>query len=420
MALASLAALTLYSTLSLALRSPSRAKIAEAFERIGRADRFNRFATLESHFLLATAIVRSGAVLLLLIAVLYAGEARADEVTLGHTAATCAVAWVALLIFGVGIPHAWEKYAGDWLIVRCWVVLEVTRWVCRPLIVVMEVFDPLVRRLAGVPAPDAQSVADEMEQEILTVVSEGELHGAVDEEEKEMIESVIELGDMRVSEIMTPRTEIVALPADADFQTVLTTIRDEGHSRIPVFEENVDTVLGVLYAKDLLGRDAATPLDLRTVLRKPLFVPESKRVPDLLAELKRQKVHIAIVLDEYGGTAGLVTLEDIIEELVGDLADEYETPEPAEYKKVDDHTYEIDARMRIDDLGDQLDIELPDNEDYETLGGFVFSTLGKIPKVGETCRHGNVAIKVIGAEPRRVTRLLLKITPGANRSDGEG
>jgi CBS domain containing-hemolysin-like protein len=127
---------------------------------------------------------------------------------------------------------------------------------------------------------------------------------------------------------------------------------------------------------------------------------------------------MAVILDEYGGTAGLVTIEDILEELVGEITDEYDAAAPAELKRIDDHTVEVDARMRIDDLNDQLDIELPEDEDYETIGGFVFSTLGKVPETGERCEHNNVGIQVIAAEPRRIVRLRLEITPSAENNLG--
>ncbi len=242
-------------------------------------------------------------------------------------------------------------------------------------------------------------------------MSEGERHGAVDEEEKEMIESVIELSDTRVEEIMTPRTEVVAIPKDADLDNVLETIRAKGHSRIPVYDETIDTILGVLYAKDLLQKEANAPFDLTTTMRKAFFIPESKLVRDLLREFQEQKLHIAVVLDEYGGTAGLVTIEDILEELVGEIRDEYDPTAPVEIKRLDEHTVEVDARMRVDDLNDQLDIELPEDGDYETIGGFVFSRMGKIPKIGERFEHDNIGIDVIAAEPRRITRLRLSVLP---------
>jgi CBS domain containing-hemolysin-like protein len=263
---------------------------------------------------------------------------------------------------------------------------------------------------------DAKSYADELEQQILEMVSEGELHGAVDEEEKEMIESVIELTDTRVEEIMTPRTDVVAIPRDASLDEVLGTVRAKGHSRIPVYDDTIDTILGVLYAKDLLLRDERVPFDLSAIMRKVLFIPESKLVRELLREFQEQKLHIAVVLDEYGGTAGLVTIEDILEELVGEIRDEYDPTAPAELKLIDEGTAEVDARMRIDDLNDQLDIELPEDEDYETIGGFVFSRMGKIPKVGERYEHDNVAIQVIAAEARRIIRLRLSVAPQSPRN----
>lgn len=407
--LAGLLALTLVSTLNLALRSPARARVAEQFARRGREHLFEGFLARRGQYLLATAALRSASVFVLFVTVLYRSEAGQARIGFGRILLACTVAGVLLLIFGVAIPYAWAKSSSEGLVVRFLPLLVVLRALCLPVIKFLELFDPILRRLSGAPVLDAQSTADELEQEILDVVSEGELHGAVDEEEKEMIESVIELGDTHVVEIMTPRTEIVALPAEADLPAVLDMIRTKGHSRIPVYEGTIDTILGVLYAKDLLGRTEEGPFQLRAVMRKASFIPESKLVRDLLREFQKQKVHIAIVLDEYGGTAGLATIEDILEELVGEITDEYETTSPAALKRIDETTYEVDARMRIDEINDQLNVLLPDDRDYETIGGFVFSTLGKIPKVGERCQFDNIGIQVLAAEPRRITRLLLKL-----------
>ena len=418
--LAGIILLTLTSTLNVALRMPTRARIAEEFSRRGGAGRLEAFIAMRPKYMLTMAILRSVSVGVLFVTVLYAVEAGEATVQLSRTVLACLVAWSFLLVFGVAIPYAWAKYRGDWLIVRLLPFLWLGRLVCLPVMVFVELFDPLVRRLAGAPVRDAKAFADELEQEIFNVVEEGELHGVVDEGEKEMIESVIEMGDTRVEEIMTPRTDVVAMPVGSDLNAVLDTIRSQGHSRIPVYDETIDTILGVLYVKDLLGRDDEKPFQLRAIMRKALFIPESKLVRDLLRDFQKQKVHMAVVLDEYGGTAGLVTIEDILEELVGELADEYEAAAPAEVKRIDDRTYEVDARMRIDDLSDQLHITLPDNQDYETIGGFVFSTLGKIPKVGERCEHANVGIQVLAAEPRRITRLLLHINSPAETKELEG
>ncbi len=413
-----LIALTLFSTLNLALRLPSRVRIAEQFDKVGRESALEGFVSIRPQYLLATAVLRSVATLaLVLIALSYirTGDvpARALDAVLA-----CALALFLVLVFGVAIPNAWAKYAGESLIVRVLPFLSVVRFVCYPVIVFLEVFDPLVRRLSGVPIRDAKSYADELEQEILNVISEGERHGAVDEQEKEMIESVIELADTHVDQIMTPRTEIVAIPKETNRDTVLDTIRAKGHSRIPVYDGTIDKILGVLYAKDLLHRTDDEPFDLTAIMRRVPFIPEPKLVRELLREFQAPKLHIAIVLDEYGGTAGLVTIEDILEELVGEIRDEYDPTAPVEIERIDDQTVEVDARMRVDDLNDKLDIELPEDDDYETIGGFVFSRLGKIPRVGEGLEHNNVGIQVIGAEPRRITRLRLNIasTSDSNRA----
>ncbi|MCO6437670.1 MAG: HlyC/CorC family transporter [Phycisphaerae bacterium] len=418
--LISLGALMLFTALNLALRSPARARLGEQFEKRGRETAFEVFALRRSQYILATAILRAATVIALFVAILdYVGVFDA-EAQLWQTLAASGAAWLLVLIVGVAIPSAWAKYAGDQLIIATLPLLEAARLGCYPLIIVLELFDPFVRRLAGVPVRDAAYFAQEFEQEILNAVSEGERHGAVDEEEAEMIESVIELGDRTVEEIMTPRTDIVALPRDADLATVLDTIRQKGHSRVPVFDETIDHVLGVLYAKDLLRRDESRPFQLTTVMREALFIPESKPVRELLREFQQKRVHIAVVLDEYGGTAGLVTIEDILEELVGDITDEYDTSKPAELVQVDEHTAEVDARMRVDELNDELDIELPDEEDFETIGGFVFSKLGRIPSVGEKVEHDNVTVRVIAADARRILRVRLEISPAEQANQVAG
>lgn len=415
-----LVALTLFATLNLALRVPSRVRLSDRFERLGFEDRFERFVTLRPQLMLATAVLRAGATLVLVYAILVQAASGRGDVAGSATWVAWCIALGLVLIFGVAIPNAWAKYAGESLIVRMLPLLFIIRVLCFPITVVLEWFDPLVRRLAGVPVQDANSFADELEQEILAAVSEGERHGAVDEQEKEMIESVIELTDTRVEEIMTPRTEIIALAQGTPLEKVLSLIRDRGHSRIPVYDDTIDTILGVLYVKDLLLRDESAPFDLRTEMRRAFFIPESKPVRELLREFQTQKIHIAVVLDEYGGTAGLVTIEDILEELVGEIADEYDEESPVELKRIDENTVEVDARMRIDDLNDELKLHLPEDEDFETIGGLVFSRLGKIPTVGERWEDEQITVAVVGAEPRRITRLRLTIRSNhANDKNGD-
>lgn len=409
--------LLLLSTMSFALRNTSRVRLAEQFEAVGHREDLEPFIAKRAAYGLAASVARSAAVLVVLVVILGLMLPLDRNDPLRSIIVGAGGSWLIVLVFGVAIPNAWAKYSGDWLLVRLVPLLTAVTILLSPLTLLLNVFDPLVRRLAGVPKRDAQTQADEMEQEILDAVSEGELHGAVDEEEKEMIESVIELSETRVEEIMTPRTDMVAVAVESGRDAVYELLRTEGHSRIPVYDGTIDNVLGVLYAKDLLFDSGDNGFDLRKMMRRALFIPESKAVRELLREFQAQKVHIAVVLDEYGGTAGLVTIEDILEELVGEIADEYETDEPEELKRIDERTVEVDARMRIDDLNDELGVELPEDEDYETIGGFVFSTLGRIPKPGDTCRHEDIGVEVIAAEPRRITRVRIEVKQSGDEDE---
>ena len=183
---------------------------------------------------------------------------------------------------------------------------------------------------------------------------------------------------------------------------------------LPIFyEENIDNIVGLVYAKDLLAQIGKDPAQfcLRDQIREAYFVPESKSLRSLLHEFQNQKLHIAVVLDEYGGTAGIVTLEDILEELVGEIADEYEETPPESIKELDEHTIEVDARTYVDDLNDEYELNLPEDEDYDTVGGFVFSRLGYVPKTGERFDYQNLQFTIASAEPRRINRITIRKRP---------
>lgn len=403
--------LMIAATLNLALRLPTRSRFVEAFERLTKDHLLENFVAHRAQFSIAIAIVRAASLIALVVTVFLHVGVIGQKAKFPILLQASLTSWLLVLLFGVAIPNAWAKYCGPWLVARFLPFMTAVDYLTRPIAFVLEFIDPVIRRLAGVPIKDAKAFADELEQQILDVVSEGERQGAVDEEEKEMIESVIEFSETQVEEIMTPRTDMVALPADSSLDSIMDNIRTQGHSRIPIYEESVDSILGILYVKDLLRRDPEESFDLKQTMRNALFIPESKFVRDLLREFQEKKVSIAIVLDEYGGTAGLVTIEDIVEELVGDITDEYDGDPAVEFQRIDDLTVEVDARMRIDELNDELDISLPEDEDYETIGGFVFATLGKIPAAGESCEFENVSIQVVAAEARKITRLRLHFSP---------
>jgi putative hemolysin len=272
----------------------------------------------------------------------------------------------------------------------------------------------LVRLLGGKEKPQGGYLSTE---ELKLLVETGSEQGGIEEEEKEMIHGVIELAEKRVHEVMVPRIGIRAVNVDDPIDVVLDMIVRAGHSRLPVFEENLDNIVGILYAKDLLpylkgnGRSNGA-IDIRSLVRAPVYVPESKAVDDLLHEMQVAKRHIAIVVDEYGGTAGLVTLEDVVEEIVGEIQDEYDTEEAMVEDVSDEETiaYRLDGRVSMDDLRDLFDLsddDEPDEEAYDTVGGFVVHRVGRIPLPGAQIdfRDG-VAVRVETAEPRRVARVV--------------
>ncbi len=409
--LISLLAILLFTTLNLSLRVFSRSKLEERFEQLGMAAAWEPFMMTRVEYALGAAVLRSVAVLAMVWAAIYLVDIFDPTRSPWRTVGTFAGAWLLLLVFGVALPNAFAKYVGEALIVWSLPLLRLVRIICFPAILLQEWLDALMAVISGAPPKGSHSYIVELEQEILDAVSEGERHGAVDEEEKEMIESVIELADTQVAEIMTPRTDIVALPKDADYAQVREVIRTKGYSRVPIYEETIDAIQGVLYAKDILMREGDGPFQVAALMRPPMFIPETKPVRELLREFQLQKIHLAIVLDEYGGTAGLVTIEDILEELVGEIADEYEQSEPEELLRIDEQTVEMDARMNIHDVNHELELDLPEDQDYDTIGGFVFAQLGRIPKPGEHFMFQKVRFEVLKADPRRVLRLRLHIIP---------
>ena len=391
---------------SLSLRSFSRVKLQEAFRRAGREHLIDNF--IENVELLTitcgTLRVIANTSMIFILAFLMAEK---------HFALALVLSICIVELFTLIIPHAWAKHTGEFVLPRTYRFLKLFLIVSKPLLAVFKLHDTLVQRLAGIQETNPEQEMEERQEEILNVVEQGKIEGVVDEEELEMIENVLELDETVAEEIMTPRTDLVAINAEDSLDAILETIRDKGHSRIPVYEKNIDRITGLIYAKDLLteiGKDP-TQFKLADKIRPPYFVPESKPLRDLLHEFQNQKLHIAVVLDEYGGTAGIVTIEDILEEVVGEITDEYEKTPSESFKQIDETTFEVGARMYIDEVNEELEIELPEDEDYDTIGGFVFSYLGYIPKVGESFEHGNLTISVTAAGPRVVKKLRIKKNP---------
>jgi putative hemolysin len=250
------------------------------------------------------------------------------------------------------------------------------------------------------------------EEEIVTLVESGQAGGSIEEEEKDMILSVLQLDETYASEVMVPRIDITALSIETSLEDALAAFINSGFSRIPLYENTIDNIKGLLYAKDLLSywhngsKDKV--LTPRELMRPAYFVPETKRADDLLKELQTKRVHMAIVIDEFGGTAGIVTIENIIEEIIGDIQDEHDPFEEAEYLQESESEYVVDASIDIDDFNDLLDVEVP-GDDSDTLGGFVYTTLGRVPVIGEEIKHEerttHLTIRVEKVEGRRIRKL---------------
>jgi putative hemolysin len=320
------------------------------------------------------------------------------------------IAMVIFLTFSLAIPHAWAKYAGENVLSRTFKILIFFSIIASPFLYIFRLYDGFIRRLAGIVETTPQEQQEEKQEEFLTGLEQQRTKGVLDEEQQEMIENILELSSSTADEIMTPRTDIVAVEVNADLQKVLDTITQAGHTRVPVYENNIDNILGLIYAKDLLSQIGKNPAEfkIRDKIREAYFVPETKPLRALLHEFQNQKLHIAVVLDEYGGTAGIVTLEDILEELVGEITDEYEQTPPEPIRKIGKDTIETDARTSVDEINDEFELDLPEDDDYETIGGFVFSRLGYIPKTGESFDYENLKFTIASAETRKIKRIKIQ------------
>lgn len=325
------------------------------------------------------------------------------------------IAGVLVWLFGTVIPISIAEHAAEKTIYRWAGAVRGIHVLMGPAAAMTGAMDELVRRMVGGKPIDA---AEAVESEILEAVEDGEREGQIDEGEREMIEAVVEFRSRTVEQIMTPRTEVAALEYSDNLAIVAARVKEIGHSRVPVFSGSLDSIDGMLYAKDMLHYMIAEPdkqgagFVLRRLLRPAVFVPETKTVRELLAEMLENRVHVAMVADEYGGTAGLVTFEDIVEEIFGEIQDEYEPPAPEDAPSVDIDpeamTARVDARLRIDEANDRLEslgLRLAESEDYDTVGGLVVVTLGRIPTPGESVSVRGVSVIVLEAEPTRVTRV---------------
>jgi gliding motility-associated protein GldE len=296
----------------------------------------------------------------------------------------------------------------------------ISRAVARVILVLHRLFFPLTsfitRSLQGLQRRITRQPQRISPDDLKRMAEIGEAHGTLREEERELIHSIVEFGEMTVREIMVSRVDMTALATDAPLDEALALIRTSGHSRLPLFTDHLDNIAGVLYAKDLLPfltQEAPPTFDLATLARPAMYVPLTKKLDDLLRDFQARKTHLAIVVDEYGGTAGLVTLEDVLEQIVGDIRDEHDE-EPALYRPLEDHRWMVQARINLDDLAEIVGLDLDtDNFDFETLGGLVFHLAGQIPSEGDVYTYKTLRLQVHSVQANRVGEVAVQVDPTA-------
>jgi putative hemolysin len=389
-----------FSAASIALRSFRRAEMEKALGGDGR-----RMATLEKHLhalRLMCGFLRSLAGLVLAVAMMYLIE----NPPRWETALWAVLAGGAIIgVMGVAIPSALAASGGERLLAATLGLLVGLHYALWPVVAVLGAFDTPIRRLSG--AAQQPPPLHSAKQGILQAATEGQAEGTVQPAQVRMIHSVVRFGDIHAGEIMTPRTGVFALPVATSCQEASRQVAAAGHSRVPVYEGSLDNIVGILYAKDLLQQiGAATPGPaIRSIVRKPFFVPQTQPLDELLREFQSRKVHLAVVLDEYGGTAGLVTIEDVLEKIVGQIVDEHERTAPELISRIDARTVEVDGRATIDGLNEALGLHIPPGEDYATAAGLVLAELGYIPSSGETVNVAGARLTVLAATQKQITRL---------------
>ena len=279
-------------------------------------------------------------------------------------------------------------------------------WVMRPIVFVLTGITRLILLIIGGKTQVRGPFVTE--EELKMLVSVGEEEGVIEEEEREMIHGIFEMGDMRVREVMVPRTDLVAIEVNQPVEKAVELVTKHGHTRIPAYEGNLDHIIGVLYAKDLLRAVVrGEPKTLREIARKPFFTPESNKVQDVLRDLRKNRVHMAIVVDEYGGTAGAVTIEDIIEEIVGPIQDEYDVGEEDEMQFISPNEVVLDGRVSVDDVNELLKLNIT-ADSYDTIGGYVLDQLGAAPRVGATLKVGEAELRVEVVQGTRIKKVRIK------------
>lgn len=400
-----------------ALRDFSRHDLQELCHRRERLDRFSEILRTHDRVALAVDILVAISSAMFMVAAAYWCLFRWGAVLLADPARPPSLWAVAAAGVLLGLAFSPVRTWLPWSVSRMcaapflyftWPLLRIVGGVLTPFVWAARVVDGSLHRMVGMTPMVMDS--ETIEEEIRTIVTEGHREGLLEEDAREMIEGVMELSEADVAHVMTPRTDMHMLPIDTPWGEMLADVIKMGHTRIPVYNTNRDDIQGVLYVKDMLPELAKPDTDsrkqLRELMRKPVFVPETKGVADLLEMFQQTRTHIAVVLDEYGGVAGLVTIEDVLEEIVGEIVDEYDPEVEEEIRRLGDDACEALGRAHVDEINELMGFNLPEDQDFDTIGGFVFTELGRVPVAGETFLWRELMnVTVLEASKRRVERV---------------
>jgi putative hemolysin len=397
------------------LRSISRSRLDEACWRIGHRERLAIILRRATDAILAAEFVSLVSLILLAaIAGVRVTNELADELGASGWVAVVTEPLVFLLGFVITfflIPWCLARVTGEGYLARVWPSLEVLMRVMSPYLSLARRLDSFMHRLWGLKDP-SETRAESLSREIKSVVELGQREGILAAHSRRMIERVIALQQEDVASVMTPRTDMDCIEVTVSLDEARRRMMEAGHSRMPVIGTSTDDIVGILYAKDLLHQVADGLNDgqtgLKEIVREPFYIPETTGIDKLLESMKRRRIHIAIVLDEYGGVAGLVTMEDVLEQIVGEITDEYDTTEDTGIRQIAPGSVEVESWVRIDDLDEQFGFEFPDNEDYDTIGGFVYAQLGRIPKKRDALNWNQLRLTVLDADKRRIHKIRIE------------
>ncbi|MBO5572626.1 MAG: HlyC/CorC family transporter [Clostridium sp.] len=311
---------------------------------------------------------------------------------------------LAVLVFGEISPKTASTYYSEEISLRVAGIIWFLMWLLTPVIVIVNRLSHLVLALLHV---DLNRRGDTItEDELRTMVEVSHQDGEIEEREKTMINNVFDFGDAVARDVMVPRVDMIFISVNADYEELMRIFREEKYTRFPVYEETADNVIGILNIKDIFLREDGEDFDLRKYLRKPLYTYEFKNISSLMLEMRRSDINIVIVLDEYGVTAGLITLEDMLEEIVGEIHDEYDADEENNVRRVSDREYLVEGSMSLDDLDDRLGLSLT-SEEYDSIGGLMIDILGRFPKEGESVTVDNVRLQAERVEGSRIDQVRL-------------